>query len=413
MPSLISALIAVVINQEWKVVDALLGRDLFQTADDGQQGGQLGPTLRQYHEVVTAGELLYVPGNSLHQVRFLRSTAPLPQLPSTAPLRNGQSPCKSHVRPSVRPLHQVRNVGFTVALAGNFISRGNLGSVRAELRSDKQSGRYASTAFPQPFHSPFPQQTTFGRTSEAAGTTSRLHPLPHTLPFHGSHPPSLPRGRYYALTLLSKAHPPFHTLPHRYYTQIQQTVLAAGFNATVDVDAGDLAWAQYKQQWRHFEQQEGAAAAAPGAGRDKASVDVDSAVLVSGAGSEEANGCYTYDGTYNEHTQYAKREAGRAFELFHVGDSWWNIVEAHDGGDGGYTTYYGFHGSASQALPLESAAGGGAQDGASSRGWANYKPAKWRGAEPPPTVALSREGCTAAGARPVVRSFVRSWPDTP
>jgi len=129
--------------------------------------------IRQYHDIVGPEELIYIPGNSLHQVG---------------------------------------NVGFTVSLAGNFISKGNIESVRAEIRAEG------------------------------------------------------------------------HDLG-RYYQQVNEVLLVPGFNTSVDPDADDLGWTQYKQQRQHYGRH--------ASGRTTLdALEEASEVLVSGAGSDEVNGCY-------------------------------------------------------------------------------------------------------------------------
>jgi hypothetical protein len=82
-------------EKEWHIVDATDGRSFF--------GARARTAVAHWHDVVRPGEMVYIPGNSAHQVR---------------------------------------NVGNTVSLAGNFISRGNLESVRAEVFKDSSPGSY-------------------------------------------------------------------------------------------------------------------------------------------------------------------------------------------------------------------------------------------------------------------------------
>ena len=82
-------------EKEWHIVDATDGHSFF--------GAHARSAVAHWHDVVRPGEIIFIPGNSAHQVR---------------------------------------NVGNTVSLAGNFISRGNLESVRAEVFKDSSPGSY-------------------------------------------------------------------------------------------------------------------------------------------------------------------------------------------------------------------------------------------------------------------------------
>ena len=184
-------------EKEWQILDSTQNIDFF------------GPEARDravvnWHDVVRPGEVLYVPGTTLHQVR---------------------------------------NIGATVSLAGNFVSRGNLGTMRAEVYK--------------------------GTPSAAAGNA---------------------------------------------YAQVRASLFREDFDYSVDPNVGDMAWSTYKDQWKHFPHH--------------ATPPSRQTLIVSGAGSDEVNGEYVYDGLHDDTPQYVLVKKGRRFELFKVGASnWWNIQE--------------------------------------------------------------------------------------
>ena len=87
-------------EKEWHVIDSALGVDLFA-------GGAARRThaLTHWHGVVRPGELIYIPGNAEHQVR------------------NGDGP--------------------TIALAGNFVTRGSMHTMKAELQRHRNDCKSA------------------------------------------------------------------------------------------------------------------------------------------------------------------------------------------------------------------------------------------------------------------------------
>jgi hypothetical protein len=76
-------------TKEWHIMDSIIGEDLFER----------NAALTHYHDMVQAGELLLIPGNAQHQVR---------------------------------------NLGATLSLAGNYISRGSMRTLNAEMEEARK-----------------------------------------------------------------------------------------------------------------------------------------------------------------------------------------------------------------------------------------------------------------------------------
>ena len=259
-------------DKEWHIIDATIGADLFAPPDPPGRKERGG--LRHYHDVVRAGELLLIPGNTQHQVR---------------------------------------NLGRTIALAGNYVSRGSLGSMAAEL--------------------------------EASDGTAR------------------------------------------YYAQVKRTISRPGFNTTIDLELGDLPWEDFKDQAERFPSPD----ALWSQRQLPQTMNVASNISyeVRGAGTAAANGLYAYAGFEDSGHEYALGEmrpethsTGSRFLLFRVGSSdWWNIgqhVWSQEGGQE-YRVHYASRKDATDENGPEHPPPANAI-------WANEKPGKWFGAEPPPTV---------------------------
>ena len=179
-------------EKEWHIVDNPEGTDFY--------GGAEGETVNHYHDIVAPGELLIIPGNCFHQVR---------------------------------------NRGITLSLAGNYVGRGNLGTMRQELDKALKTGG----------------------------------------------------GQYYDQTR-------------------DQILLEPDFDFSVDLNRGDMTWAEFRDQAPKHR-------------------TAGYAAIVSGAGSDEVNGRYDPAGRHSGAHQFEMRKDGRFFELFKVeaGNKWWNIIE--------------------------------------------------------------------------------------
>eukprot|EP00936_MAST-01D_sp_MAST-1D-sp1_P001291 g1291.t1 len=204
-------------EKEWHIVDNPEGTDFY--------GGAEGETVNHYHDIVAPGELLIIPGNCFHQVR---------------------------------------NKGITLSLAGNYVGRGNLGTMRQELEKGLKNGG----------------------------------------------------GEYYRQTN-------------------DQILRQPDFDYSVDVNRGDMTWAEFRNQ-------------AP-----KHRVTGYTAI-VSGAGSVEVNGRYEPAGKHSGAHQFEMRKDGRIFELFKVDThtGWWNIIERFekDGKVSFGTVVYGAKGDSAQDI---------------------------------------------------------------
>ena len=232
-------------EKEWHIVDSAEGAGFFGP-------GARSTSVVHWHDVVGPSELIYIPGNSLHQVR---------------------------------------NIGKTISLAGNFVSRGNFESMRAELFKEANPGRY--------------------------------------------------------------------------YRQLQESLLAKGFDFSVNASVSDMSWVEFKNQWRAYGPQD-----SPGG------------VVISGAGSDEVNGEYARNGQHKGAPQFVMHKGGRVFELFKVNhdDGWWNIQELNIFNGNYEPVHYGaLHHSSAGIMPP-------------GLGWAGSSGAggkkTWRGQQPGPTITL-------------------------
>eukprot|EP00937_MAST-01D_sp_MAST-1D-sp2_P000829 g829.t1 len=93
-------------KKEWHIINSIDGRDFYEGGGGGTDafGGSTGRGVAHYHDLVGPGELLIIPGHCWHQVR---------------------------------------NVGATLSLAGNYVSRGNLGTMEFEVRQGIQKSNPA------------------------------------------------------------------------------------------------------------------------------------------------------------------------------------------------------------------------------------------------------------------------------
>ena len=103
------------------------------------------------------------------------------------------------------------------------------------------------------------------------------------------------------------------------------------------------------------------------------------AVLVSGAGSSEVNGCYLLKGRYGNAWEFELDNSitGRTFEMFKVvGSGWWNIMERVTDDSSPNPPHYGVSGDNSRIPPVD--------------GWGSkeYK-GTWLGMDPMPIVEVT------------------------
>ena len=297
-------------EKEWHSVDASIGLDFFAQPRTH--------AVRHYHDVVRPGELLILPGNSQHQVR---------------------------------------NRGSTVALAGNFVSRGSMGTLAAELKASGTSGKYYKQLTRTLMLPEF--NTTVDGACDGSAKANAMPPLLAAL----SCSPSLPRSLTVPAAVVSGCE----------WLSRAETL-------------GDLPWKEFKGQSDIFP--------SPGiswgvdVGGEKPKPEWGTAFVVSGAGSTELNGRYTYSGFDTGH-EYAMRlelpgsttTSTTRFLLFRVEVSeWWNLAKHVSTVDGdAYTTYY------AATKPREDLDGPEYPLGPTAV-WRNSKPSRWHGVLPPPTV---------------------------
>jgi len=112
------------------------------------------------------------------------------------------------------------------------------------------------------------------------------------------------------------------------------------------------------------------------------------AVLVSGAGSSEVNGCYLLKGRYGNAWEFEldNTATGRTFEIFKVrGTGWWNIQErVTDDSSQNSSVYYGVEGESDANLPP-------------ADGWGSTKyNGSWPGLDPMPIIeVINKKTCVS------------------
>mmetsp|Transcript_22013 Transcript_22013/g.53273 ORF Transcript_22013/g.53273 Transcript_22013/m.53273 type:complete len:495 (-) Transcript_22013:80-1564(-) len=126
--------------------------------------------------------------------------------------------------------------------------------------------------------------------------------------------------------------------PSSYYKQLQDTLLAPGFDTSIDYDQDDMTWEEFRtvETSAIFHKLE----------------EETFSVLVTGAGSPEVNGCYKFNGENEGAWQFVRTSAGRTFEIFKVEDDvgWWNILEKV-GEEYPNPVHYGVEGDIDSVLP--------------------------------------------------------------
>lgn len=154
-----------------------------------------------------------------------------------------------------------------------------------------------------------------------------------------------------------------------YYKQLQSTLLVPGFDISIDYDKDDMTWKEFRDpgddsgQWSELE-------------------EATFAVIVSGAGSSEVNGCYLFNGRNGNAWQFELGNSKRTFEMFKVkGDGWWNIIE-RVGDSYPNPVHYGVEGDSDAVLPPID-------------GWGSIKyKDSWLGMDPMPNMEVTnRKTC--------------------
>jgi len=154
-----------------------------------------------------------------------------------------------------------------------------------------------------------------------------------------------------------------------YYKQLENTLLVPGFDISIDYDKGDMMWKDFRAQGQGDVD----------SGQSNELEAATFAVVVSGAGSSEINGCYLFNGRNGNAWQFEliNTATGRTFEIFQVGGSrWWNIME-RVGNSYPNPVHYGVEGESDDVLPP-------------TDGWGSkeYK-GTWLGMNPMPIVEVT------------------------
>jgi hypothetical protein len=109
------------------------------------------------------------------------------------------------------------------------------------------------------------------------------------------------------------------------------------------------------------------------------------AVLVTGAGSSDVNGCYLLKGRNGNAWEFELDNSitGRTFEMFKVGESgWWNIMERVTDNSSRNPPHYGVEGDSDSRIPPV--------DGWGSKEFSD----SWLGMDPVPTIEVTnRDVC--------------------